>query len=262
MTNAETVALLGAALLAGILNAVAGGGSFISFPALLFFRCPPVAANATNAVATWPGLITGTWGYRNRLRPHWKAVALLSLISIAGGIGGGLLVVVTPPRLFSYLVPFLMLIGVVLLAYGPRWIKARQGLQPEQDEEPLLSGIFRLRSFLQFLVSLYGGYFVGGAGILQMAMFSAFGIRDIQLVNALKNAMGVMMTGAAVITFMFHGKVLWPQAIVMTIGSIAGGYVGAMLAQRLSQQTLRSVILLFGMGMTIYFFYKFYVHPA
>lgn len=257
MTTLEISVLLGAAVLAGGLNAVAGGGSFVSFPALLLFQYSPVSANATNAVATWPGLITGTLGYRRHLRPHWKAISLLSLISIAGGVAGGLLVLVTPVRVFAYLVPFLMLAGVALLVLGPRFVKRQQELQTQESSIP--NKVLDSRSTMQFLVALYGGYFVGGAGILQMAIFSAFGIRDIQLINGLKNALGVVINGAAVVTFILFGQVLWPQAVIMTAGSLGGGYLGALLAQKLSQRVLRFLIIAFGLAMTFYFFFKFYL---
>jgi uncharacterized membrane protein YfcA len=259
LSGNQAAFLLGAGVLAGALNAVAGGGSFISFPALIYCGVLPVSANATNALATWPGLLGASWGYRDRLRPHLRALMVLALLSVVGGAAGGLLIVVTPPGVFARLVPVLLLVGtLLLLANLFRPAAKTQTLDTESLRGLVPQSAFDRRSLGQFAVALYGGYFVGGAGLVQMATLSLFGIEDIQVINGLKNVFGVLMSGAALVTLIASGKVSWLPAIVLTMGSVIGGLSGSRLAQRINPRLLRIMVVVFGFGMTIYFFHKFY----
>lgn len=257
-TGAQIGLLTVAGVLAGSLNALAGGGSFVSFPALLFCQVSPISANATNALATWPGLLSALWGYRQRLRPHWRALTFISILSVAGGTAGGLLVLFTPPQMFSHLIPYLLLLGTLLflLSFFRRSSTTVREMSELEARSSLPQTTIDARSFAQFAVSLYGGYFAGGAGILQIATLSMFGIEDMQFILGLKNLFGVLMSGASLATLIFGGKVAWPEAIVLTIGSVAGGYFGGRLAQRLNPRVMKILVFVFCVAVTIFFFEK------
>ncbi|MDE1156555.1 MAG: sulfite exporter TauE/SafE family protein [Acidobacteriaceae bacterium] len=258
LINPEFAILTGAGLFSGGINALAGGGSFVSFPALLLCRIPPIAANATNAFATWPGLFSAFWGYRQRLLPHWRTLVMLSLLSLAGGTAGGLLVLCTPPRVFSHLVPYLLLFGTLLFVYS--CVKHRGATDAEITEEEALVTLpqqaIDRRSIAQLLVSLYGGYFAGGAGILQIATLSMFGVEDLQFILGLKNFFGVLMSGASLVTLMLGGKILWHEAAILTVGTIAGGYLGGRIAQKINPKVLRIAVAVFCALVTTFFFVK------
>ncbi|MFT4112074.1 sulfite exporter TauE/SafE family protein [Silvibacterium sp.] len=250
--------LASAGLIGGGLNALAGGGSFVSFPALLFCNVSPISANATNSLATWPGLLSAFWGYRERLRPHWRSLLLVSLMSILGGTAGGLLVLFTPPRLFSHLIPYLLLAGTVLFLFSlfRRGSSTAAEIAVDEAHRMLPQKTIDARSAAQLAVSLYGGYFAGGAGILQIAALSMFGIEDVQFILGLKNLFGVLMSGASLITLMIGGKISWPEAIILTVGSIAGGYLGGRMAQRTNPRVMRIAVATLCCVVTIVFFLK------
>lgn len=257
-TSTQIALLCTAGVLAGGLNAIAGGGSFISFPALLLCNVPPISANATNSLATWPGLVSAFWGYRARLRPHWHVLLVVSLLSVIGGTAGGLLVLLTPPGVFTHLIPYLLLAGTVLflLSFFRRSARGAQVIDEAEARIVLPQKTVDARSFAQFAVSLYGGYFAGGAGILQIATLSMFGIEDVQFILGLKNLFGVLMSGASVVTLMLGGKIVWPEAIVLTVGSIAGGYFGGRIAQRTNPKVMRAAVAVLCCVVTLFFFLK------
>ena len=215
-------------------------------------------ANATSAVATWPGLVSGAWGYRQRLRAHWQLVGVLSAVAVLGGVAGGYLVLLTPAETFATAIPFLMLFASVLFIAAPYLARRLQGTNAEWLPRGMPSLLdWRLPG--QFAVGVLAGYFSAGGGVLSMAALSAFGMRDVQIINGLKLLLGVLMTGASVVAFALAGQVAWPHAVLMTGGTIVGGHLGADLAQRLSPGTLRTAIAAFSLGMTAYFFAKFFI---
>jgi uncharacterized protein len=252
----EVLVLLAASVGAGAVNAIAGGGSFLTLPALILFNVPPVTASATAAVAVWPGLASGAWGYRRRLLPHWRFAAALCIAALAGGLAGGYLVLLTPAKAFSIAIPFLMLFASVLFIAGPR-LARRAGGDSGEWAPPGKPRWTDWRLPGQFAVGVVTGYFNASGGVLAMAALSAFGIRDVQLINALKLLLGVAMTGASVVAFALAGQVDWPYAVLMTAGTVVGGHGGAILAQRLPASLLRTAIAVFSLGMTAYFFAKF-----
>lgn len=255
MTAFEASVLLAAALAAGAVNSVAGGGSFITLPTLVLFNVPPVAANATSAVAAWPGLLSGAWAYRGRLRAYGVLAVAFALASLAGGLLGGALVLLTPAEDFAVAMPFLMAFGTLLFVLGPklgRLLGREAEWRPRRPRD-----LLNWRLPVQFLVGLMGGYFNAGGGILSMAALSAFGIRDIQVINGFKTMLGVVVTSASVLTFVLAGQVSWPQAAVMTAGTIVGGRLGARFAQSLSGRALHALISVFSIAMTIWFFHRF-----
>lgn len=243
-----------AAMIGGALNAVAGGGSFITFPTLLFTGVPPVPANATNTVGLWIGLIFSGGAFREHLNVRPKVLASLLAVSMLGGIGGAILLVRTPAQTFMRVLPWLMLTATLLFIFGRKL--ARPGAAPAH-ENPRLNALV-LASLVQLLVAIYGGYFGGGMGIVILAMLTAFGMADIHAMNALKIVLSSATNGVAVIVFIVSRAVYWPQALIMILGAALGGYFGAHYSLRLSQKYVRWFVIAVGSCMTIYFFVRAY----
>jgi uncharacterized protein len=240
--------LLTAAFLAGAMNAVAGGGSFLTLPALIYAGVPPVAANATGTVALLPGYASGLYGYRQDLTPVGDvSLPLLSLVSLAGGLAGAGLLLVTPDAVFRGIVPWLLLAATGLFAFG--------GALAVRLRAVGLHGRGALLGTL-FVVSVYGGYFNGGLGILLLAQLSLFGMTNLNAMNGLKNLFSTVLTAIAVAAYALGGAVDWPKAALMVLAAVAGGYVGARLGRRIPQPILRGSIIAVGLGMSALFFTK------
>lgn len=239
-------------MLAGALNAVAGGGSFIGFPALLFTGIPPIPANATNTLALWTGMAASGGAYRHRLEVPKRLLIPLVTISILGGTIGAYLLLRTPARTFMRVLPWLMLAATLLFLFGKKLV----GQRPRVHEASAATII--LVSLVLLVVSVYGGYFGGGMGIVILAMLSAAGMADIHAMNALKSVLASAVNGVAALAFVVARAIYWPQAIVMTAGAIAGGYFGAHYALRLPPVWVRRFVILVGTSMTTYFFVKAY----
>lgn len=243
-----------AGVLGGAINAVAGGGSFISFPALLFTGVAPVPANATNTLALWVGVSASGGAYRKRLNIARRIMIPLVLTSLTGGLAGAILLINTPARTFLQVLPWLLLGATLLFVFGKHLTgKIAAGIAHESSNAAVAGA-----SLFEFLVAIYGGYFGGGVGIMNLAMLAAMGMTDIHAMNALKVVLGGAINGVAAITFVASGAIVWPQALVMTAGAIVGGYYGAHYAQKLPQAWVRSFVTLIGTGMTIYFFVRAY----
>jgi hypothetical protein len=234
------------------MNAVAGGGTFFVFPALLFAGLPPVPANATNTVALWPGIAASVRAFWPRLNVSPRLLLPLVMASLLGGVGGALLLIRTPAEVFMKLVPWLMLAATVLFAFGGRLGRARAygGAMETSGARITVATLFEL------LVAIYGGYFGGGIGILNLAMLGALGMSDIHDMNALKIVLVAIINGVAVVTFIVARAVYWPQAIVILAGAVLGGYFAAHYSQRLPASWVRGFVLLVGTGMTTYFFLR------
>jgi len=251
---AQAIGLLFAAVIAGALNALAGGGSFISFPALLFLGIPAVEANATNTVALWPGLAASTIAYLKRLSAPLRVLLPLLVTSVVGGWAGALLLLKTPQHTFLRLVPWLLLAGTLLFAFGNS-LRAFVGKTAVIDNLEDISGqSIAMGSIAELLVSAYGGYFGAGIGFMTLAMLALMGMRDIHAMGALRTLLAVAINASAVITFVLAHAVLWPQCIVMIAGSLAGGWFGAHFAQRADPKKVRGIVIGVGMAMTAYFF--------
>lgn len=249
MTPADALLLLAAGLVAGALNSVAGGGSFVSFPTLLFTGVPAIPANATNTVALQPGAMASAWAYRARLRAHPQALIGLGAISLAGGVAGALLLLKTPEKTFLWVLPWLLLFATLLFAFGPA-ITRRLSRSPGARGRRLWLAI----GTVQFAIAVYGGYFGGGIGIMMLAALSLSGMTDIHEMNAFKTLLGSIINGIAVLTFIVAGVVHWPQGLTMMAGAIAGGYAGAHYAQKVPPRLVRNLVILTGAAMTAYFF--------
>lgn len=241
-----------AALLGGTLNAVAGGGSFIAFPTLLFTGVPPVPANATNTVALWSGLTFSGGAFRHHLKVQRRVLWSLVGVSLAGGVVGALLLLRTPGQTFLKILPWLMLFAVLLFIFGPKLSRNVRVVQAPTGKAIVAA------SFFQLLVAIYGGYFGGGMGFVILAMLTAFGMADIHEMNAFKIVLSGATNGIAVIIFIARHAVYWPQALVMIIGAALGGYFGAHYSLRLPRIWVRWFVIAVGVGMTIYFFVRAY----
>jgi uncharacterized protein len=246
------VLLFFAALLGGALNAVAGGGSFIAFPTLLFTGVPAVPANATNTVALWTGLTFSGGAFRHHLKVQRRVLWSLVGVSLTGGVFGALLLLRTPGQTFLKILPWLMLFAVLLFIFGPRLTRNVRVVQAPTGKAIVAA------SFFQFLVAIYGGYFGGGMGFVILAMLTAFGMADIHEMNAFKIVLSSATNGIAVVIFIVRHAVYWPQALVMIIGAALGGYFGAHYSLRLPRIWVRWFVIAVGLGMTTYFFVRAY----
>jgi uncharacterized protein len=268
MTFIAGILLFIAAMLGGTLNSVAGGGSFITVPSLIFSSVPPIQANTTSTVALWPGSVASITAYRRELAKLNRAVILtLGVTSLIGGILGAILLLSTSQSTFLYLLPYLMLVATLLFAFSPRITKLLRNRSAYSDTSEDSQGIpdkastlsrrsLSAISFIQLIVAVYGGYFGGGIGIMILASLGIMGMENIHEMNALKTVLQTSINGVAVITFIIAGAVLWLQALVMIAGAILGGYGGAYFARKLDQRVIRAFVILVGTSMTIYFFLR------
>jgi uncharacterized membrane protein YfcA len=240
--------LLAAAFGAGVLNTIAGGGTFLTFPALVFTGVPPVAANATSAVAVFPGYLGGALGFRAELSTFdRRRLARLVVITLVGGLAGSGLLLVSSNETFSAVVPFLLFAATLAFLFGDRirsWAASQaRAVKPE--------GALGL-----FAVSVYGGYFNGGLGIVLLALFALWGMSELHQMNGLKNGLSFALSAISVAIFAAAGLVAWPQAVGMMFASIAGGYAGAPLARALPKSVVRGIIAMIGFGMSAVFFWR------
>ena len=234
------------ASLAGALNAVAGGGSFLTLPALLYAGVTPVAANATSTFAMWPASVSSAIAYRRDITTSSRWLLVLGAVSLVGGLTGGLLLVRTSDTSFMRLLPWLMLLAAVTFSLGNR-IKLGTHLQ-----NAAVIGV------IQLVISIYGGYFGGGMGIMMLATMSIAGMRDIHEMNGLKSALGAAINGLALLTFILSGAIVWRPGVVMVAGAVIGGYAGASIARRVPRAWIRSVVIVVAWTMTVYFFARSY----
>jgi uncharacterized protein len=250
----NAIFLFFAGALGGAINAVAGGGSFVSFPALLFTGVPPVPANATNTLAMWVGTTASGGAYREKLNIPRRVMIPLVVTSVIGGLAGAFLLIKTPAQTFLHVLPWLLLGATLLFAFG----KHLTGRISAGISHKASNAAVAVASVYETVVAVYGGYFGGGVGIMNLAMLAALGMTDIHAMNKLKVMLGGVINGVATITFVVTGMIVWPQAMVMTAGSILGGYSSAHYAQKLPQAWVRSFVILVGTAMTIYFFIRGY----
>lgn len=235
----------------GALNSVAGGGSFLMFPALLVAGLGPVAANATTTVALWPAGLSSAAAYRRELPEDRRLVLVLGLSSAVGGLAGAKLLLVTSDATFAKLLPLLLLLASAVFTFGPR--AAKSAGPGDGGGERLGLG---LAAAVQLAIATYGGYFGGGMGILMLATFTVMGMRDMHAMNALKVVLGVLINGVAVVAFLVAGKVALEAAAPAALGSIVGGYVGAALARRVDPKKVRRGVLVFAWALTAWFAYR------
>ena len=240
MHGHDAVLLAVAGFAAGVVNAIAGGGSLISFPALLFTGMAPVAANATNTVAIWPGTLSSTWAYRRYIAEERHRAWVLAWPSLIGGLAGSVLLLHTPESAFRAVVPWLILFAAGLLAaQGPvaRWVARRMPAGGNAVPAALW--------LAQLAISVYGGYFGAGIGILMLAAMAIFLPDTLQHANALKVLFALLINGIAALYFLLAGSVHIPEAALMMVAAVAGGWAGAHLAQRLPAWLMRVLVIAF-----------------
>lgn len=249
----HAILLFFAGMIAGALNAVAGGGSFVAFPALVFVGIPPINANATNSCAVWPGTVASAVAYRATLRGRLSTLIPLVLTGIIGGSIGSLVLLHTPQQTFMDLVPCFLLFATLLFTFSGRITRALR-LDSESHREPRIG---LLGVILQFVISFYIGYFGAGAGILTLAMLAVLGETDIHVMNGIKTLLATLANGTALIIFIVKHAVVWPQALLMTVGAALGGYFMAWYAQKIDPRITRTLVIVTGFSMAVYFFIRY-----
>lgn len=248
MPLVDLALLAGAGFVAGGINAVAGGGSLISFPALLAAGYPSITANVTNTVAVWPGTIGGSLAYRAELRGQRERFIVLGITSVVGALIGSALLLASPARVFDQIVPFLILFACALLAAQDRlaaWAARHRGAGARSERA---AGLI----VAQLLAAIYGAYFTAGLGILILAILGIFLHDNLQRLNALKGLLSVIINGVSALYFALFGPVVWPVAALMAVASWTGGYLGVRVARRLSPSRLRAVVLVYGVGVALW----------
>jgi uncharacterized membrane protein YfcA len=241
-----------AACVAGAINSVAGGGTLITVPTLIWLGMPAINANATSTVALWPGSLSGAWGFRRELLVADRRVFALIVPSLVGGLAGAILLHRTPPDVFERLIPVLILFATCLFM-------AQEPLQRRFN----LTAIHNARShwlswtmLFQLLVGIYGGYFGAGIGIMMLAALSLMGHTDIYQMNGVKNLLAVAINGIAIMYLIFTDLILWPDALVMAIGAIVGGVAGAGTARRVGRPVVRRIVIIVGFAMALAMFMR------
>jgi uncharacterized membrane protein YfcA len=253
MSALDLILLLAAGLAGGTVNAIAGGATFFTFPAMLAIGLPPVVANASNTVALWPASLTAAMVERQELWANRDTFKVLVGIGIAGGLVGALLLLFTSNEAFRVLVPFLLLLATVVFAGSGRllrWLRARR---------PSTAGPRLTHPAVLALIgscAIYGGYFGAGVGIMMMAGLTLAGIEELHLANALKNLLAAVINGVAVVVFVVSGIVDWPSLLVMLAGALCGGFLGARLARKIPAQALRMVVVTIGSLLTVWYFWR------
>jgi len=243
----------GAGFIAGMMNAMAGGGTVVTFPALLWVGLNGMQANITSTIALFPGMPLSAWAFRKHIGElsHW--LVKLAPISLLGGLAGGILLIETGSKAFDFIVPWLLLLATVLfMCNGPvtRWLRSRRA-EGEEPHKLTLWGVFMFSG-----VAVYGGYFGAGIGIMMLATLGLLGLRDINQMNALKVVLAMLMNFSAVVWFIFKGGVDWHWALWLMAGSMSGYWIGSHLAQRIPGSWVRGIASLIGLAISVQLFWR------
>ncbi len=255
MSFVQAFFLFVAALLAGALNSVAGGGSFISFPALLFTGIAPIPANATNTAALWPGTVASTGAYRQELsREVGRMLPPLVVTGLIGGLLGARILLGTPQATFMQLVPWLLLGATLLFACSAHisaWVRARSGRASGSRLLRIVGG-----PILGLAIAIYIGYFGAGVGVLILALLGVLGFKNIHAMNGMRTLLVSVSNAAALVTFIWAKAIVWPPALLMVVGASLGGYGGAAYARNLNPEHVRRFVIIVGFAMSLYFFIR------
>jgi uncharacterized protein len=250
MTLVYALSLFLSGFLAGAINAVAGGGTFLTFGAMTLGGLSPIAANATSSVVQFPGYVTSTLAYWSDIRRMWRGALMLALASVLGsGVGALILLSLDNPQ-FQSLVPWLLLAATALFAAGP-WLKPKAPHAAEASQGKGLAG-----PVVQFFTAIYGGFFGAGMGIMMLATLGLTQGGDYHKLNALKNMLATVIAVVAIVVFVSGGVVAWPEAIVMIPGVALGGYAGVWTAKRVPQPYVRAVVIAVGLALAVYYFWR------
>ena len=240
------ILVAGAALLGGAINSVAGGGSFLTFPALILAGVPAIPANATNNTAMWLGVVASARGYREEVRAHRHLLVAASLVSLVGAVIGAVLLLHTPPKIFVRMIPWLLLFATIVFAISPLVTKTHKTARPHTP----------LQLVVQFFIAIYGGYFGAGMGILMLAVLSFSGLPNLNAANGLKNVLSIVINGTAIVPFVLAGIIVWKVALLMAVFTMIGGYGGSRFFRRVPSAITRVVVLCIGVAMSAYFFVR------
>jgi uncharacterized membrane protein YfcA len=240
------VLLFGAGVLTGMINAIAGGGTFLSFGALTLVGVPPVVANATSSITQFPGYITSTLAYWNDIKTFWRGAIVLAVVSAIGSLGGARLLLSLDNPQFRALVPWLLIAATALFAAGP-YLKPK----PKPGQEAAVGSLFG--SVMQFLTAIYGGFFGAGMGVMMLASLGLSQAGDYHRLNALKNMLAIVIAAIAIVVFVWGGVVAWPQAIVMIPAVAIGGWSGVWVAKRVPQTVMRWLVIAVGLLLALYY---------
>jgi uncharacterized membrane protein YfcA len=254
LTLVHSLLLFSTAFIAGSLNAVAGGGSFITFPTLIFTGISPIIANATNNTALWIAAMASAGAYRRDLDIPKRELLILCVTSLMGGVIGSVILLYTSADVFKQLLPYLLLSATLIFTFSEplkMWLQFQSNKSSESQSPPLL-----ILVIAQLAISIYGGFFGAGLGILMLATLSFLGIKNIHTMNAFKSFLGSCINGIAIFPFMFAGLIAWYQAILMAVGGSLGGYLCAHYARRLDPRFVRIFVIVVGFSMTTYFFIR------
>jgi uncharacterized membrane protein YfcA len=255
VTITTHIILFLAAALGGALNSVVGGATFVIFPALVFAGVPAISANATSSVVVWPAALASVFAYRQDITLDRRLLAALGAASLVGGGLGAWLLLRTPGAAFARLVPWLLLFATLLFTFGGRLSVRLLGEKPVSYRSArALAGV----TAAQLVISIYGGYFGAGMGILMLAAYALANLGSINTMNGIRSMLGLAINGVAVIWFIVHGAIVWRPALVMVLGATITGYAGAAIARRVNPQTVKRLVMLVAWGMTVYFFIRTY----
>ncbi len=251
LTLFHSLLLFSAAFVAGGLNAIAGGGSFITFPILIFTGLPPVTANATNNTAIWVAAVATARAYRQDISVRRRELLLLCTVSLIGGVIGSILLLYTSSEIFKKLIPYLLLVATLIFTFSEplqAWFQLQS--QKSSSQSPPLIRLM----LAQLAIAIYGGFFGAGLGILMLATLAFLGIKNIHTMNAYKSFLGSCINGVAIIPFIFAGVIAWKQTVLMASGASFGGYLCARYARKLEPRWIRIFVTATALSMTIYFF--------
>ena len=249
MTISILVLLFGAGVLTGMINAVAGGGTFLSFGALTLVGVPPVVANATSSITQFPGYITSTLAYWEDFKTFWRGAIALAVASVVGSLLGSWILLQLDNPQFRTLVPWLLLAATALFAAGP-YLKPK----PRPGQHASVGSAFG--TAMQFVTAIYGGFFGAGMGVMMLASLGLSQAGDYHRLNALKNMLAMVIAAVAIIVFVAGGVVAWPQAVVMIPGVAIGGWSGVWIAKRVPQSVMRFSVIAVGLLLAVYYFVK------
>lgn len=245
MSIAVIMILFGAGFFSGVVNAIAGGGTFLTFGAMTLIGVPPISANATSSIVQFPGYITSTFAYRDEIRTHWRGALLLSVVSVAGATAGSLYLLSLDNPSFRQIVPWLLLAATLIFAAGP-WLTPKASVERSPNNPLCLVA--------QFFTSIYGGFFGAGMGIMMLAVLGMTTGGSYHHLNALKNLLSIIIAAVAIAVFTSGGLVSWPEAAVMVPAVAVGGYAGVWAARRVPQSLMRALVVAVGLALTAYYF--------
>jgi len=249
VTLTTILLLFGAGVLTGMINAVAGGGTFLSFGALTLVGVPPVVANATSSITQFPGYVTSTLAYWDDFKIFWRGAIALAVASVVGSLLGAWILLQLDNPQFRSLVPWLLIAATALFAAGP-YLKPK----PKPGEEAAVGSLFG--TAMQFFTAIYGGFFGAGMGVMMLASLGMSQAGDYHRLNALKNMLAIVIAAVAIIVFVLGGVVAWPQAIVMIPAVAIGGWSGVWVARRVPQTAMRWFVIAVGLLLAVYYFIK------